>query len=82
MIFTERKTIGVFISKMFRSFDEAFFAAIDREARRLNVDVVVFLSAGYYLSTTDYDLQEKNILRLAPLAMRRWPASRSRSGPA
>ena len=67
MIFTERKTIGVFISKMFRSFDEAFFAAIDREARRLNVDVVVFLSAGYYLSTTDYDLQEKNILRLAPL---------------
>ena len=67
MIFSERKTIGVFISKMFRAFDEAFFAAIDREAQRLNYDVVVFMSAGYYLSTTDYDLQEKIILQFAPL---------------
>ena len=35
---------------MFRVFDEAFFAALDREARRLDYDVVVFLSAGYYLT--------------------------------
>ena len=67
MIFSGRKTIGVFISKMFRAFDEAFFAALDRESRRLDYDVVVFLSAGYYLTESEYDIQEKNILKLAPL---------------
>ena len=67
MIFSKRKTIGVFISKMFRVFDEAFFAALDEEARRLDYDIVVFLSAGYYLSTTDYDIQEKNVIKFAPL---------------
>ena len=67
MIFSQRKTIGVFISKMFRVFDEAFFAALDRESRRLDYDVAVFLSAGYYLAKSDYDVQEKNILRFAPL---------------
>ena len=67
MIFSKRKTIGVFISKMFRVFDEAFFAALNRESRRLDYDVVVFLSAGYYLTKSDYDIQEKNILKFAPL---------------
>ena len=67
MIFSKRKTIGVFISKMFRVFDEAFFAALDEEARRLDYDIAVFLSAGYYLSTTDYDIQEKNVIKFAPL---------------
>ncbi len=36
MIFSKRKTIGVFISKMFRVFDEAFFAALGRESKRLD----------------------------------------------
>ena len=67
MIFSKRKTIGVFISKMFRVFDEAFFAALNWESRRLDYDVVVFLSAGYYLTKSDYDIQEKNILKFAPL---------------
>ena len=67
MIFSKRKTIGVFISKMFRVFDEAFFAALDRESRRLDYDVIVFLSAGYYLTKSDYDTQEKNVLKFAPL---------------
>ena len=67
MIFSRRKTIGVFISKMFRVFDEAFFAALDRESKRLDLDVAVFLSAGYYLTESDYDIQEKNILEFAPL---------------
>ena len=67
MIFTKRKTIGVFISKMFKVFDEAFYEALERESRRLDYDIVVFMSAGYYLTTSDYDLQEKNILRFAPL---------------
>jgi hypothetical protein len=49
---------------MFRVFDEAFFAALNRESRRLDYDVVVFLSAGYYLTKSDYDIQEKNILKL------------------
>lgn len=67
MIFSKRKTIGVFISKMFKAFDEAFYAALERESRRLDYDIVVFMSAGYYLTTSDYDLQEKNILKFAPL---------------
>ena len=29
MLFPGRKTIGVFVSKMFKVFDEAFFAALD-----------------------------------------------------
>ena len=67
MIFSRRKTIGVFMSKMFKVFDEAFFAALDRESRRLDYDMAVFVSAGYYLSTSDYDIQEKNIIRFFPL---------------
>ena len=67
MIFSKRKTIGVFISKMFRVFDEAFFTTLDRESKRLDYDVVVFLTAGYYLTKSDYDIQEKNILKFAPL---------------
>ena len=67
MIFSRRKTIGVFVSKMFKVFDEAFFAALDRESKRLDYDMAVFVSAGYYLSTSDYDIQEKNILNFFPL---------------
>ncbi|MCR5604907.1 MAG: GGDEF domain-containing protein [Lachnospiraceae bacterium] len=68
MIFTKRKTIGVFISKMFKPFDDAFFKALEIESKRLDYDVVVFTTAGYYLTTSDYDIQEKNILKLAPTA--------------
>ena len=67
MIFSKRKTIGVFVSKMFKVFDEAFFAALDRESRRLDYDMAVFVSAGYYQSTSDYDIQEKNIINFFPL---------------
>ena len=67
MIFSKRRTIGVFVSKMFKVFDEAFFAALDRETKRLDCNMVVFVSAGYYLSTSDYDIQEKNIINFFPL---------------
>ena len=67
MIFSKRKTIGVFIHKIFRVFDEAFFTALDRESRRLDYDVAVFLSAGYGQAKSDYDIQEKNILEHVPL---------------
>ncbi len=67
MIFSSRKTVGVFISKMFRVFDDAFFHALEEESRRLNMDIIVFLTAGFFLTSSDYDLQEKNILQFAPL---------------
>ena len=67
MIFSKRRTIGVFVSKMFKVFDEAFFAALDRETKRLDCNMVVFVSAGYYLSTSDYDKKKKNIINFFPL---------------
>ena len=69
MIFSKRKTIGVFIDKQFKAFDDVFLAAVDRESRRLDYDVVVFTAAGYYLTKSDYDIQEKNILQFVPLGM-------------
>ena len=69
MIFTKRKTIGVFLDKQFKAFDDVFLAALDRESKRLDYDVVVFITAGYYLTKSDYDIQEKNILQFVPLDM-------------
>ena len=67
MIFSNRKTIGVFISKMFAPFDNAVFHAMEREGRRLNYDIVVFTTTGYYLTQNEYDIQEKNIFRFAAI---------------
>lgn len=65
MIFSRRKTIGVFISKMFSLFDNAVFRALEREGKRLDYDIVVFATVGYFLTKSDYDEQEKNIFRFA-----------------
>ena len=59
MIFSKRKTIGLFICKIFTEFDNAVFKTLAREGKRLNFDVVVFTTAGYFLTTSDYDVQEK-----------------------
>lgn len=67
LIFSNRKTIGVFISKIFASFDNAVFHALEREGRRLNYDIVVFATTGYYLTQNEYDIQEKNIFRMAAI---------------
>ena len=67
MIFSKRKTIGVFISKIFATFDNAVFRALEREGRRLNYDIVVFATTGYYLTQNEYDIQEKNIFRFAAI---------------
>lgn len=67
MIFSTRKTIGVFLSKMFAAFDSAVFNALAREGKRRGYDIVVFTTAGYYLSQSDYDIQEKNIFRFAAI---------------
>ncbi len=55
------------MAKQFKPFDEAFFLGLDRESRRLDYDVVVFMTAGYFIDKSDYDIQEKNILQYAPL---------------
>ena len=67
MIFSDRKTIGVFISKIFAPFDNAVFHALEREGRRLNYDIVVFATTGYHLTQNEYDIQEKNIFRIAAI---------------
>lgn len=67
MIFSNRKTIGVFISKIFAPFDNAVFHALEREGRRLNYDIVVFTTTGYFATQNEYDIQEKNIFRTAAI---------------
>lgn len=67
MIFSKRKTIGVFSTKAFSFFDDAFFRALERESRRLDYNVVVFMTVGYYLNKSDYDVQEKNMFRFAAI---------------
>ena len=67
MIFTKRKTIGVFLSKIFEAFDGEVFRALKQESTRLGYDVVVFTTVGYYQSLSDYDRQEKNIFRFAAI---------------
>ena len=67
MIFSKRKTIGVFICKLFTVFDNAVFAALASEGKRLNYDIVVFTTAGYFLKQSEYDVQEANIFSFAPI---------------
>ncbi len=65
MIFSRRKTIGVFINKVFSHFDDAVFNALEKEGRRLDYDIVVFTSIEYNLQQNDYDIQENEIFRFA-----------------
>lgn len=65
MIFSRRKTIGVFLNKIFSVFDDAVFHALEREGRRLDYDIVIFTSVEYNLMHSDYDDQEKDIFRYA-----------------
>ncbi len=67
MIFSSRKTIGLFISKAFDYFDNACFRILEREGKRLNYDIVVFATVGYQMSESQYDLLEKNIFDFAPV---------------
>ena len=67
MIFSKRKTIGVFLTKVFEVFDSAIFRVLEREGKRLDYDIVVFTTIGFFLTETDYDNQEKNIFRFAPI---------------
>ena len=67
MIFSKRKTIGVFITKTYEFFDNAMFHALEREGKRLDYDIVAFMTVGYNLTHSEYDIQEKNIFRFAAI---------------
>lgn len=67
MIFSKRRAIGVFLTKTYAVFDDAVFRALEREGKRLNYDIVVFMTVGYNLTQSEYDLQEKNIFRFAAI---------------
>ncbi len=67
MISGKRKTIGVFLCKAYVLFDNAVYAALEEEAKRLNYDVVVFTTVGYFASRNDYDAQERGMFAFAPI---------------
>ena len=67
MISGKRKTIGVFLCKAYSLFDNAVYAALEREAKRLNYDVIVFTTVGYFASQNDYDAQERGMFAFAPI---------------
>ncbi len=66
MIFTKRKTIGVFVGNMDNAFTDDFFADLDREVGRLDEDAVIFLSDGCVGLRSEYAAQEMNFLRYVP----------------
>ena len=67
MIAGKRKTIGVFLCKAYSLFDNAVYAALEREAKRLDYDIVVFTTVGYFASQNDYDAQELGMFEFAPI---------------
>lgn len=67
MLFSSRKTIGLFITKSFVYFDDACFHILEEEGKRLNYDIAVFATVGYRLSKNQYDIQEKNLFAFAPV---------------
>ncbi len=56
-----RKTIGVFINNSDRYFTEIVYRRIEREAERLNLDVIAFYTVGSHRSNNLYDTREKGI---------------------
>ncbi len=67
MISGKRKTIGVFLCKAYSLFDNAVYAALEREARRLDYDIIIFTTVGYFASQNDYDAQELGMFDFAPI---------------
>ena len=54
MISGKRKTIGVFICKAYSLFDNAVYYALKEQAKKLDYDVIVFTTVGYFASQNDY----------------------------
>ena len=67
MLSGKRKTVGAFLCKAYSLFDSAVYAALEKEATRLNYNVVIFTTVGYFASQNFYDMQEKRMFSFAPI---------------
>ena len=67
MIAGKRKTIGVFMCKAYSLFDNAVYLALEKEAKKFDLDVIVFTTVGYFASQNDYDSQERGMFDFAPI---------------
>ena len=67
MIAGKRKTIGVFLCKAYSHFDSTVFRTLEEEGKRLDYDIIVFTSVGYFASQNDYDSQERGMFSFAPI---------------
>ena len=67
MISGKRKTIGVFLCKAYALFDNAVYHALEQEAKKHDLDVVIFTTVGYFSSQNEYDAQERGMFAFAPI---------------
>ena len=67
MLSGRRKTIGAFLCKAYSLFDSAVYHALEEEAKRLDYNIIVFTTVGYFASQNYYDMQEKRMFSFAPI---------------
>ena len=67
MLSGRRKTIGAFLCKAYTLFDAAVYSALEEEAQKLDYNIIVFTTVGYFASQNYYDMQEKRMFSFAPL---------------
>ena len=67
MISGKRKTVGVFLCKAYALFDDAVYLTLEQEAKKLDLDVIIFTTVGYFASQNDYDTQERGMFAFAPI---------------
>ena len=67
MLSGRRKTIGAFLCKAYSLFDSAVYRALENEAKRLDYNIIVFTTVGYFASQNYYDMQEKRMFSFAPI---------------
>lgn len=67
MISGKRKTIGVFLCKAYSLFDNAVYQTLEEEAKKLDLDIIVFTTVGYFSSQNEYDAQERGMFAFAPI---------------
>ena len=67
MLSGRRKTIGAFLCKAYALFDSAVYHMLAEEAEKLDYNIIVFTTVGYFASQNYYDMQEKRMFSFAPL---------------
>ena len=67
MLSGRRKTIGAFLCKAYSLFDSAVYHALEKEAKRLDYNIIIFTTVGYFASQNYYDVQEKRMFSFAPI---------------